>query len=80
MRSALLSSLAVEQLATYTARQLNHFFPDPAEVHPEALRPAVEWTLDRLYKLHRSTADKYYFQNGQPCHDRNGVKEKAATE
>ena len=69
MRAALLSSLNADQLAIYTARQLNHFFPDPEPAQPEKLLPAVEWTLDRLYKLHRSTADKYYFQNGQPYFD-----------
>lgn len=69
MKTDLSCTLTVDQLAAYTASQLNHFFPDPEPVLPTALRAAVEWTTERLFKLHRSTADKYYFRNGIPHFD-----------
>ncbi len=69
MKAELQSSLDVNQLAGYTARQLNHFFPDPTPAEEGALRKGVEWVFERLAKLHGRTADKYYFRNGQAYFD-----------
>lgn len=69
MTTAFQCSLNPQQLAGYTARQLNHFFPDGDLVEAEMLRSGVEWTFERLAKLHRATADKYYFRNGTPYFD-----------
>ncbi len=69
MKTDLQCSLDAGQLAAYTARQLNHLFPDPEPVEAAALRPAIVWTCERLARLHRATADKYYFRQGIPHFD-----------
>ena len=69
MSMAFQCSLDLPRLADYTARQLNHFFPDADPVEAMTLRSALDWTFERLAKLHRSTADKYYFRNGTPYFD-----------
>lgn len=67
--TAIQSSLSPDQMAGYTARQLNHFLPDPNPVEAEALKEGVEWTFERLHHLHQAVANRYYFRDGIPYFD-----------
>src|SRR5580698_3681107 len=69
MTASLQCSLSADYLAEYTARQLNQFFPDRTPVEASRLRSGLDWVLERLYKIHRSTADKYSSRDGQPYFD-----------
>ena len=66
MAADLQSSLNVAELAEYTTRQLNTFFPDNHPVEARSLQEAVAWTLERLHRIHGSTSDYYYYRDGRP--------------
>lgn len=69
MTPALGSSLSIPQMAAYTGRQLNTFFPDADPVTDGTLVEAVAWTFERLRKIHRATSDRYYHREGEPFFD-----------
>mgnify|MGYP001555522517 CR=1 FL=1 len=63
------TTLTPDQLAGYTSRQLNTFFPDGSDVAPGALLAAVGGALERMdYCFSRSRLESY-FRGGQAHFD-----------
>lgn len=61
----LVSSLTSQELAVYTARQLNHLFPDPHPVADSDLSSAVVEALDRAWKCFEPNITRYYRRDGR---------------
>lgn len=57
-------SLPRTELAAYTARQLNHFYPDGHLVAAEELAGALDVTLDRLHFCFKHAVNPRYFASG----------------
>jgi serine O-acetyltransferase len=57
------------EIAEYTARQLNAFFPDPRPLRGAALQPAVDETFARLERCFRAIALPLYRRGDQPRFD-----------
>jgi serine O-acetyltransferase len=53
------------ELATYVARQLNHFFPD-RDVTSEELMPAVSDAIARAARCFCQIKQKFFFEAGRP--------------
>lgn len=57
------------EIAEYTARQLNAFFPAPRSIDAAVLRPSVDVALARIERCFAAVALPLYSRDGQPVFD-----------
>lgn len=57
----MITSLSVTELAEYTSRQLNHFFPDKNLVDLAGYKTCVQLALDRMDYCYQRVSLKHYF-------------------
>lgn len=56
----MITSLSIDEISSYTSRQLNHFFPDNDIIELREYKHCVELTLDRLEFCYKHVTLKNY--------------------